>query len=127
MYAYTGARLASETITFEEVGNLLDGDLVRLPNMNATVNGDEIEGNIPVLDVQYGNVWTNIDKSALEKINIKAGDSLLVSISFNNEKKFEKKLPFATTFSAVPVDRPCLHEQSFEIVFRDQPGKLRGC
>jgi S-adenosylmethionine hydrolase len=103
VYAYTGARLASETITFEEVGELLDSDIVRLPNMNATVNGDEIAGNIPVLDVQYGNVWTNIDKSALEKINVKAGDSLLVSISFNNEKKFEKKLPFATTFSAVPV------------------------
>jgi S-adenosylmethionine hydrolase len=103
VYAYTGARLASETITFEEVGKLLEGDIVRLPDMNATVNGDEINGSIPVLDVQYGNIWTNIDKSALEKINVKTGDSLLVSISFNNEKKFEGKLPFATTFSAVPV------------------------
>lgn len=103
VYAYTGARLASETITFEEVGNLLDGDIVRLPDMKATVNNNEITGNIPVLDIQYGNVWTNIDKQTLEKINVKTGDSISVSIYFASEKKYEKTIPLTTTFSAVKV------------------------
>jgi S-adenosylmethionine hydrolase len=103
VYAYTGARLASGTIRFEEVGKPLEGDIVRLPNMNAEVNGDEIIGNIPVLDIQYGNVWTNINKAALEKIDVKPGDSLAVSIFFKNEKKFERVLLYTTTFAAVPV------------------------
>lgn len=103
VYAYTGARLASGTITFEEVGKPLEGDIVRLPDMDAEVKDDVIHGNIPVLDIQYGNVWTNIDKAALEKIGVKSGDSVAVSIFFKGEKKFEGALPFVTTFAAVPV------------------------
>jgi S-adenosylmethionine hydrolase len=103
VYAYTGARLASGTITFEEVGKPLEGDIVRLSNMTADVKGGEVIGNIPVLDIQYGNVWTNIDKAALEKIGVKSGDSLAVSISFKGEKKYEGVVPFTTTFAAVPV------------------------
>ena len=103
VYAYTGARLASKAITFEQVGNVLDGDIVRLPGMNPDVKGNEIVGNIPVLDVQYGNVWTNIDKTTLEKIGVKAGDSLSVSISFGADKKYENTILFGNTFSDVPV------------------------
>jgi S-adenosylmethionine hydrolase len=103
VYAYTGARLASGTITFEEVGKPLEGDIVRLPDMNAEVKDGEIVGNIPVLDIQYGNVWTNIDNDALKKIGVKSGDSVAVSILLNDEKKYSGVLPFTTTFSAVPV------------------------
>ncbi|HEX8060411.1 MAG TPA: S-adenosyl-l-methionine hydroxide adenosyltransferase family protein [Cyclobacteriaceae bacterium] len=103
VYAYTGARLASGTITFEEVGKPLGGDIVRLTNMVADVNGDEIVGNIPVLDVQYGNVWTNVDKIALDKIGVKSGDSIEVTITFKGERKYKTVLPFTTTFAAVPV------------------------
>lgn len=103
VYAYTGARLASETITFEEVGEPLDGDIVRLPDLKAHVSGDEIFGNIPVLDPQYGNVWTNIDKSLLDQIGVKAGDSVTVSIYFNDLNSFEKHLLFANTFSDVKI------------------------
>jgi S-adenosylmethionine hydrolase len=100
VYSYTGARLASGTITFEEVGHPLEGDLIKLPDLNATTNGNEIVGNIPVLDIQYGNVWTNIDKALLDA---KVGDSLTVSIYFDDQKKYENKILYANTFSAVPV------------------------
>lgn len=103
VYAYTGARLASKTISFEEVGSVIEGDIVRLPNLNAELNGNEIIGNIPVLDVQYGNVWTNIDKSMLEKIGAKPGDSLAVAIRINNETRFENRLLFGNTFADVAV------------------------
>ncbi len=72
--------------------------------MNAEVKDNEINGNIPVLDVQYGNVWTNIDKTQLEKIGINPGDSIAFSISYKGELKYEAVVPFTTTFSAVPVD-----------------------
>jgi S-adenosylmethionine hydrolase len=103
VYAYTGARLASHSITFEQVGKVLEGDIVRLPDMIATITGDLVNGNIPVLDIQYGNVWTNIDKAALEKIGVVGQDSLKVEIYFNDEKKFDDVILLGNTFSDVPV------------------------
>ena len=102
VYSYTAARLASNTISYEEVGKLLEGDIVRLPNMNATVEGNMIIGNIPVLDVQYGNVWTNISKEDLKKLDINPGDSIHVSIDYDTGVKFDKTILFANTFSDVP-------------------------
>lgn len=101
VYAYTGARLASGVISFEEVGNPLEGDIVRLPELKAEVRGDEIVGSIPVLDPQYGNVWTNIDKEALEKIGVKIGDSLSVTIYNTAEKYYDDQILFGNTFSEV--------------------------
>lgn len=103
VYAYTGARLASETISFEEVGRLLEGDIVKLPGLKPSVEGNEIIGNIPVLDIQYGNVWTNIDKASLEKIGVKTGDSISVEIYFKEDIRFQKNLLLGNTFSDVPV------------------------
>lgn len=103
VYAYTAARLASETISFEDVGELIDGDIVRLQGLKPVVDGAEITGNIPVLDIQYGNVWTNIDKGSLAKIGVKAGDSVSVEIYYNENIKFQKNLLIGNTFSDVPV------------------------
>jgi S-adenosylmethionine hydrolase len=103
VYAYTGARLASETITFEEVGKELEGEIVRLPGLKPTVEGEEVTGSIPVLDIQYGNVWTNIDRESLEKIGVKGGDSITLVIYFKDEKKFERNLLLGHTFSDVRI------------------------
>ncbi len=103
VYAYTAARLASETISFEGVGPLLSADIVRIPELIPTVENNEVHGAIPVLDVQYGNVWTNIDQTLLEKIGIKMGDSLRVQIMFEGNPKYSKTLKLSHTFSDVPV------------------------
>src|SRR3954463_15954848 len=60
VYAYTGARLAAGAITFEQVGPVLPKQVVSIVYQKAVLEGKTIKGNIPVLDVQYGNVWTNI-------------------------------------------------------------------
>jgi len=101
VYAYTGARLAAGVIKFEGVGPLLSDPMVRLPIILPVVSGNEIKGMIPVLDVQYGNVWTNIDAESLKKIGVATGDMLEVKISFDNETKFEGKVLFANTFADV--------------------------
>ena len=62
VYAYTGARLASGAIIYEQVGPLLPADVVKIPYQPAVTEKDgTLKGTIPILDVQYGNVWTNID------------------------------------------------------------------
>src|SRR5688572_3877235 len=57
VYAYTGARLAAGVINFEEVGKELPSKVVTIPYQKAVYQGDSIMGNIPILDVQYGNIW----------------------------------------------------------------------
>ncbi len=103
VYAYTAARLASETISFEGVGPLLDGEIVRLPDLIPRIEDGVVHGAIPVLDVQYGNVWTNIDQASLKQIGVQLGDSVQVEIFYQNELKYARPLKLVHTFSDVPV------------------------
>ncbi len=60
VYAYTGARLAAGVISFAQVGKLLNKEVVSIKYLKPTLKGGKIEGNIPILDIHFGNVWTNI-------------------------------------------------------------------
>ncbi len=101
VYAYTGARLASGTISFREVGNLLPGKVVRIPYQEAAIEGKTLKGNIPILDIQYGNVWTNIEASLLQKLGIRYGDRLRVKIFNGDSLAYNHHMPFVPTFGAV--------------------------
>eukprot|EP00903_Cladosiphon_okamuranus_P004412 g4410.t1 len=65
VYAYTGARLASAAIDFSGVGPLLAPAVFSLPRESARIEDGYLLGGIPVLDPNYGNVWTNIPMSLL--------------------------------------------------------------
>lgn len=103
VYAFTGARLAAGVITFEDVGPVLADDIVRLPLAAAELWGTEIHGIIPVLDIQYGNVWTNIDEGALRQLGIKSGDHLSIRIYNGKIVKYTGEVLFARTFADVPT------------------------
>lgn len=103
VYAYTGARLAAKVITFEEVGPKLETDIVRLSLPKPFFNRGEIQGTIPVLDVQYGNVWTNIDAETFGKLGIHPGSRVHVKILKNETPVYEGTVRFGNTFSEVPV------------------------
>src|SRR6201999_3866032 len=81
VYSYTAARLAAGVIRFEQVGPLLaKQEVMSLPYQKAVMAGGVIKGTIPVLDVQYGNVWTNIPSGMFGKMGVAFGDMLLVKI-----------------------------------------------
>lgn len=101
VYAYTGARLAAGAISFEEVGPVLKGDIVRLSIPQATVQDGAATGVIPVLDVRYGNVWTNISDSLLNQLGATPGDKLHVKISEDTTTRFEGDVTYANTFADV--------------------------
>ncbi|CAN5308487.1 S-adenosyl-l-methionine hydroxide adenosyltransferase family protein [soil metagenome] len=102
VYAYTAARLAAGIIKFEDVGPLLSPKVITVNYQKPVFENGIIKGNIPVLDVQYGNVWTNIDKVTFSKLNVNVGDKIHVIIYRNSDKIYEGSMPYATTFSAVP-------------------------
>jgi len=102
VYAYTGARLAAGVISFEEVGNRVPDSVVRIPYQEATKSGDSITGNIPILDIQYGNVWTNINDSVFKLLQVPTGKNIKVEIRQNDSIIFKHSVPFVNTFGDVP-------------------------
>ncbi len=113
VYAYTGARLASGSITFEQVGPLLAPDsLIKIHYQQPEHSGNTLRGNIPVLDVNYGNVWTNIPKSLLNDLGVVAGDVLTVRIYHQDKKIATLAVPFENSFGGVKEGKPLSYVNS---------------
>jgi S-adenosylmethionine hydrolase len=102
VYAFTAARLASKTISFSEVGKKLPAQVVALPYQKPAFENGKLTGAIPILDIQYGNVWTNIDKALFAKLNVKPGDFVNVKISNGEKLIYNSKVRFVNTFGEVP-------------------------
>ncbi len=112
VYAYTGARLAAGVIKFENVGEKLSNKVVAIDYQKATYEKGIIKGNIAILDIQYGNIWTNIDAAFFKNLRLQYGGNLHVSIFQNSKKMYEADMPFATTFSAVEKGKPLCYLNS---------------
>lgn len=106
MYAFTAARLASGIINFEEVGPILPDSVFLINYQKPILKGDSILGNIPILDIQYGNVWTNISDSLFKKLSIKTSDILQIRIWNNDSLMYLGAMAYATTFGEVPEMNP---------------------
>ncbi len=112
VYAYTGARLASGAITFEQVGPELPPKVVKIPYQKAKATKGEVKGNIPILDIQYGNVWSNISDKLLNQAKIKLNDTLCVTIFKGSKKQYEGKMPYVASFGNVPEGQPLVYLNS---------------
>jgi S-adenosylmethionine hydrolase len=112
VYAYTAARLASGKINFDQVGSALPNEVISIPYQKATIEGKKLVGTIVILDVQYGNIWTNISDDIFAKLNVKIGDKIHVVIYNNKIKKYEADMPYANTFGSVAKNKPLLYLNS---------------
>jgi S-adenosylmethionine hydrolase len=105
VYAFTGARLASGVIKFADVGPILNSEMVKLNYQKPTIEAGKISGTIDILDIQYGNVWSNIDQQAMDKLGVKPGDKIEVTIYQNDKKVFQDRIVFGRTFGEVDEGR----------------------
>lgn len=99
VYAYTAARLAARVITFEQVGPKLPDEVVRLPYQKAELSTGIVKGTIPVLDPQYGNVWSNIPRTLFEQLA--PGETVRVQIFNKTRKVYDKRVRLVRTFGDV--------------------------
>jgi S-adenosylmethionine hydrolase len=102
VFAYTAARLASGKISFEGVGKLLPAKVEVIKYQKPAIENGIVKGTITVLDVQYGNVWSNIDKSLIKKIGIKINDTVNVKIYNKDNLVYNGSMPYVNTFTGVP-------------------------
>lgn len=112
IFAYTAGRLASGTIAFEQVGPELPGDVVRLDYVKPGFADGVASGMIPALDINFGNVWTNIDRAIFERLGVAKGQKLAVKLTQKGETVYEEEVPFVDTFGDVPEGQPLVYLNS---------------
>ncbi|MCX6218885.1 S-adenosyl-l-methionine hydroxide adenosyltransferase family protein [Spirosoma sp.] len=103
VYAYTAARLAAKVITFQQVGSKLPNQVVKLAYQKVTYKEGIVQGNIPVLDVQYGNVWSNIPRALINQLSVRPGESVRVQIFHGETSLYDKTVRMVNTFGEAPV------------------------
>lgn len=102
VYAFTAARLASKLIRFEQVGAKLPNQVISIPYSKPVYKDGQITGGIPILDIQYGNVWTNIDKGTFLKLGIQTGENIKVKIYHQKQLLYEGNIKYVNTFGDAP-------------------------
>ena len=81
IYAYTGARLAAGIIDFAGVGPEVDpASVVELPMDEPGFDEGWIRGDIDVLDVRFGSLWTSIPRELFIRLGVKHGDFVEIKI-----------------------------------------------
>jgi len=113
VYAYTGARLASGLIDFEDVGssfevkNILEIE-IKIPKVTAGL----IEGIVEVLDIRFGHLWTNINGEMLEDAGFSLNDELEVVVIHKGEQRYRGIIPYVRSFGSVGMGEPLLYVNS---------------
>jgi hypothetical protein len=113
VFGYTGARLAAGVISFQQVGpKLAASALVSIAYRKPERVGDTVTGIIPVLDIQFGNVWTNIPKDLFDQLHVQLGQPVRVRISHHGEPVADTVAPYQRTFGEVPAGQPLVYINS---------------
>lgn len=111
VYVYVGAQLASGNLRFEDVGPELRRPLERIPYQKPRFEQGVLMGSIPILDPNYGNVWTNLSKSEVRN-RFPTTKKLKVKIMKDGKVLYQSTLPIEDTFSGVEKGRPLLYFNS---------------
>jgi S-adenosylmethionine hydrolase len=114
VYAYTAARLAAHTITYAEVGKISTDPITALTYQKAILQNGKLKGNISILDIQYGNVWTNIDQENWKNFTALAHPKNEIQVQIFNKQKlvYTGTMPFENTFGGVAVGKPLAYLNS---------------
>ncbi len=86
--------------------------LISIPYRKPERTGNTVRGIIPVLDVQFGNVWSNIPKSLFDELHLALGAPVRVRIYHDDRLVDEDIAPYRRTFGEVAVGKPLVYVNS---------------
>lgn len=115
VYAYTGARLASGVISFEEVGKELPlSEIVELDVVETEYNkeGKSVTGCVDILDVRFGSLWTSISRDDFYLLNPEFGKRYEVSIYHEHMLVYQNQVVYQHSFAEVAIGSPLLYINS---------------
>lgn len=113
VYAFTGAKLATGKITFEEVGPAYSVDeIVELPTVETQITEDCVSGAIDILDVRFGSLWTSITRDEFLTLNAEYGKRLEVSIYNHDNLVYQNGIVYGRSFADVRIGAPIIYINS---------------
>lgn len=115
VYAYTGARLASGVISYEEVGKELPlSEIVELDVVETEYNKEEksVTGCVDILDVRFGSLWTSISRDDFYLLNPEFGKRYEVSIFHEHMLVYQNQVVYQHSFAEVAIGSPLLYINS---------------
>ena len=113
VYAYTGARLAAGVISFEQVGRLLKPEeVIRLELYGCHRLPEGVEGQIDILDVRFGSLWTSIPYEDFKACGFGFGDDIKVEIFHNGIKIYSNVINYGKSFADVAINDPVIYMNS---------------
>lgn len=113
VYAYTGARLASDTIDMEGVGPKMELDeVVQLELFGCKEIENGVMGQVDILDVRFGSLWTSIPYEEFKKCGFEFGDTVLVTIYYRDKIAYTGQIVYGRSFADVPVSSPIIYMNS---------------
>ena len=113
VYVYTGAKLVSGHITFEEVGPELSVDqIVELPVVETIIEDHLVKGAIDILDVRFGSLWTSITREEFYKLEPEFGDRFEVTIYHADMLVYQNQVVYGKSFADVRIGQPILYINS---------------
>ena len=108
LYVHVGALLAAEQLRFENIGEPTTAVLLR--HAKPTFGEGRATGGIPVLDPQFGNVWTDIPAA---EAGFQVGASYAVAIAGpDGGVRFAGPVQLCDTFADVDLGEPVLYVNS---------------
>jgi S-adenosylmethionine hydrolase len=116
VFSYAAAHLASGRTAFEDIGPELPPQVVSIAYQKPELAGEVVRGNVPILDVQFGNVWTNIDRATFERLGVAKGETVRVRIFDEDAQVFTGAMPYVSTFGDVPEGETLLYLNSVDNV-----------
>lgn len=115
IFAYTGARLASDIIQFDEVGPLLKTeDIISLPLKKCTIQDEVISGNIDIIDNPFGNLWTNVSRKLFRQLANEHGDTFEVSILNDGRTIYNNMMTYGRSFADMHIGEPLVYVNSLD-------------
>jgi len=105
VYAYTAGRLAANVITFDQVGPLLEPKVVVLEYPKPIVKDGTATGMIDSSRGHLGNTTCLIDRRTFERLGIKEGELVVVTIRKGDKVVWDDTVPYARTFGDVAVGK----------------------
>lgn len=115
VYAYTGARLASGVISYEEVGKELPlSEIVELDVVETEYNKEEksVTGCVDILDVRFGSLWTSISRDDFYLLKPEFGKRYEVSIFHEHMLVYQNQVVYQHSFAEVAIGSPLLYINS---------------
>ena len=115
IFAFTGAKLASGLISYEDVGvEYALEDIRELALKESRLEGEIVVGTIDIVDKPFGNLWTNISREQFKMIATSYGDQFELSISTDGRSVYRNIVTYGRSFADLHVGEPLVYVNSLD-------------